>query len=64
MLGVCVISDKEVWLVMELGESLRHVLETKAATLAWNEKWKMASDAAQAVAYLHQQGIIHRNLKR
>jgi serine/threonine protein kinase len=31
--------------------------------ISWNTRWRWATEAALAVAYLHEQGVIHRDIK-
>jgi serine/threonine protein kinase len=31
--------------------------------ISWNLRWRWATEAASAVAHLHQQGVIHRDIK-
>jgi WD40 repeat protein/serine/threonine protein kinase len=56
--------ENKTYLVMKFceGESLQNVLEKKTE-LDWSLRWQWALEIAQGVAYLHQQGILHRHLK-
>ena len=51
------------WMVMELvaGGTLANLVES--APLPWREAIDLVRQAAQAVAHLHQRGILHRDIK-
>ena len=41
---------------------LRSYLEDKFLSLTWNDKFRLASDIASGVHYLHMSDVIHRDL--
>ena len=45
------------------GGSLRSVLENKKQDISWETRWTMAIDIGQGLSYLHDRGIVHRDLK-
>ena len=55
--------DETLYLVMEFlqGESLREVIEE--ARLATSQGWRIMLHMADALSYVHQKGVIHRDIK-
>ncbi|GBC05370.1 hypothetical protein RclHR1_00620010 [Rhizophagus clarus] len=55
---------KKYMLVMEYAEggSLRNYLKNHFVDLTWNDKYNLAYQLADAVSYLHGEGIVHRDL--
>eukprot|EP01100_Stratorugosa_tubuloviscum_P001256 TRINITY_DN1278_c1_g3_i1.p1 TRINITY_DN1278_c1_g3~~TRINITY_DN1278_c1_g3_i1.p1 ORF type:complete len:386 (-),score=196.22 TRINITY_DN1278_c1_g3_i1:17-1174(-) len=55
----------EVFIVTEYipGGDLRHILKDKNRNLSWLLRAKISLDCAQAMAFLHSKGLIHRDLK-
>ncbi len=51
-------------LVMEYadGDSLRNYLKHNFEKLTWHDKFNLAYQIAIAVEFLHNKGILHRNL--
>ncbi|RIB24273.1 kinase-like domain-containing protein [Gigaspora rosea] len=44
------------------GGSLRDYLETKSSELNWTKKFLIAKQIVEGLAYLHKNGIVHRDL--
>jgi serine/threonine protein kinase len=44
------------------GGTLRSHLENNFSELTWNDKYNLAYQLACAVSYLHDEGIVHRDL--
>ena len=42
--------------------NLRNYLERNHNNLSWNDKYNLAFQLTDAVSYLHEEGIIHRDL--
>ena len=56
-------STRKPILLMELmNDSLTHFLETSSADIPYHEQVNISHDIALAVAYLHRNGILHRDL--
>ncbi|RIA82399.1 kinase-like domain-containing protein [Glomus cerebriforme] len=58
-------NDPKKWLfVMEYADSgtLQNYLKENFENLTWNDKFNMAFQLANAVSYLHDEGIVHRDL--
>ncbi|CAI2199004.1 11499_t:CDS:1, partial [Funneliformis geosporum] len=55
---------KKYWLVMEYadGGALRNYLKENFYKLTWDDKHKFANQLTGAVSYLHEEGIVHRDL--
>lgn len=62
---VCKDRNETWWVVMEYvaGPSLRDVLDERPAGLDADEAIRWLTAAATGVAHLHQQGLVHRDLK-
>ncbi|OQS00729.1 protein kinase [Achlya hypogyna] len=64
-IGACDYPD-EVWIVTEYlrGGDVSKLFSRKAkAPLSWRQRVQIALDAAEALAYLHDLGYIHRDIK-
>jgi len=61
---ICV-TPKRIGLVMEFMAfgSLKAAIQKKSITLTWETKWNIAYDLATVVAFLHEQDIVHRDIK-
>jgi serine/threonine protein kinase len=44
------------------GGTLQQYLKRKFYELTWNDKFSLAYQLASAVSYLHEEGIVHRDL--
>ncbi|CAB4436743.1 unnamed protein product [Rhizophagus irregularis] len=55
---------QKYWVVMEYadGGTLQQYLKRKFYELTWNDKFSLAYQLASAVSYLHEEGIVHRDL--
>ncbi|CAI2177648.1 16690_t:CDS:2 [Funneliformis geosporum] len=55
---------KKYWLVIEYvdGDALRKYLKENFDKLTWDDKYKFAYQLANAVSYLHEEGIVHHDL--
>ena len=42
--------------------TLQDYLKENFCNLTWNDKFNLASQLANAVSYLHEEGIVHRDL--
>lgn len=68
LIGICIIKSKGA-LVLEyaenrdLDELLTHHLHEHPTVIQWPRRTKMASDVAQGMKFLHQELIIHLDLK-
>ncbi|MBA2657162.1 MAG: protein kinase [Tatlockia sp.] len=43
--------------------SLRSVLDDKGEEILWDRRWTIAVDIGKGLTYLHEKGIVHRDLK-
>ncbi|RIA94295.1 kinase-like domain-containing protein [Glomus cerebriforme] len=55
---------KKYWLVLEYADNgtLRDYLKENFENLTWNDKFNLAFQLACAVSFLHDEGIVHRDL--
>jgi serine/threonine protein kinase len=57
----------EFLIIMEFvdGGSLRNLLDNKIkfANMTFQDKWALMRQAAESVAFLHERGIVHRDIK-
>ncbi|VDO96491.1 unnamed protein product [Heligmosomoides polygyrus] len=62
LIGVCM--DTPMWLVMELAPlgELRQYLQSNRATLTLTSLFLYSLQVARAVAYLHEQSLVHRDI--
>jgi serine/threonine protein kinase len=44
------------------GDTLRNYLKKNFNTMTWNDKYKLAYQLACALACMHGEGIVHRDL--
>src|SRR5436190_3622526 len=58
-------NNNSMAIITEFAEngSLDSVLRNKKFTLDWPERWRYVEEIARGVSYLHNQNIIHRDLK-
>jgi serine/threonine protein kinase len=62
--GLCEPSPHDLWFIMEhCDQSLRRYLDTKGSPMAPEEKLRLIMEIAAALKILHQQQILHRDLK-
>jgi len=64
LLGICV---KPLCMIMnffELGSLNRYLHDGRAKPFTWRYRLKVGLDIAQGMAYLHNEDIIHRDLRR
>jgi len=64
-LGICVNEGGQVALVTELvhGRSLEDILHVKKIALSMHETISIATQLADALAYLHHRSVVHRDVK-
>jgi hypothetical protein len=64
-LGICITEDGQVALITELvkGRSLEDILHTKKISLSMQETITIATQLADALAYLHHRSVVHRDVK-
>lgn len=60
-----VFKDREVYILTELmeGGDLSTIISGSDAPLSWLVRCKLAKDALSAIAYLHQNEVVHRDIK-
>jgi tRNA A-37 threonylcarbamoyl transferase component Bud32 len=65
LMGLSITDGGNLLLVMELVErgSLADLLADNSAKLTWAKKLSILRDAAAGIRFLHQNGIIHRDIK-
>ncbi len=56
--NVCIVSE-----LVGRGTNLKKILVNHSLKLKWKRKLKVLREVANGMAYLHSEGILHRNLK-
>lgn len=64
-LGICITQGGQVALITELvkGRSLEDILHSKKIALSMQETITIATQLADALAYLHHRSVVHRDVK-
>ncbi|KAG0222385.1 hypothetical protein BGW42_006664, partial [Actinomortierella wolfii] len=55
--------DSNIYLIMELAEKGTLATAINEGLLGWKDKTRLAHEIARGLEYLHQEGVLHRDLK-